>query len=262
MTLVRSLCLIVSLTNAALAAEPTLADALRVIRSKQLVDLTHSFSPTTPVWGGFGQATMSAACDPKTHRPFTIEQDGFRTTFYSLVGQYGTHVDPPAHFRGDGLTMDQIPLRDMILPLVVFDITPMLATDPNHALSVGDITAWEKVHGRIPAGAFAALRTDMGKEWESNPQHFKRSPFPAWSLAAIKFLFDERNVTAIGHESLDTDTTDAMESETWILKQNHFQIEAMANLDQVPATGAVIVVTWPKVENGFGFPARAFAILP
>ena len=262
MTLVRSLCLIVALTNAALAAEPTLADALRVIRSKQLVDLTHSFSSTTPVWGGFGQATMSAACDPKTHRPFTIEQDGFRTTFYSLVGQYGTHVDPPAHFRGDGLTMDQIPLKDMILPLVVFDITPMLATDSNHALSVADITAWERVHGRIPAGAFAALRTDMGKEWESNPQHFKRSPFPAWSLAAIKFLFEERKVTAIGHESLDTDTTDAMESETWILKQNHFQIEAMANLDQVPATGAVIVVTWPKVENGFGFPARAFAILP
>ena len=261
MTLVRSLCLIAALTNAAFAAKPTLADALRVIRSKQLVDLTHSFSPTTPVWGGFGQATMSAACDPKTHRPYTIAEDGFRTTFYSLVGQYGTHVDPPAHFRSDGLTMDQIPLKDMILPLVVLDITPMLASDPNHALSVADIAAWEKVHGRIPAGAFAALRTDMSKEWESNPQRFKRTPFPAWSLAAIKFLFDERKVTAIGHESLDTDTTDSMESETWILKQNHFQIEAMANLDRVPATGAVIVVTWPKVEHGFGFPARAFAIL-
>src|SRR6476661_3426214 len=107
------------------AAEPTLADALKVIQGKELVDLTHSFSPVTPVWGGFGQATMSAACDPKTQRPYTIEQDGFRTTFYSMVGQYGTHVDPPAHFRGDGLTMDQIPLEDMILPLVVFDVTPL-----------------------------------------------------------------------------------------------------------------------------------------
>src|SRR5436189_3940962 len=159
MTLVRSLCLIVSLTNAALAAEPTLADALRVIRSKQLVDLTHSFSPTTPVWGGFGQATMSAACDPKTHRPFTIEQDGFRTIFYSLVGQYGTHVDPPAHFRADGLTADEIPLKEMILPLVVFDMTRLIATDPNHALTVDDLHTWEREHGRVPAGSFAALRT-------------------------------------------------------------------------------------------------------
>ena len=244
------------------AGEPTLADALAVIRSKELVDLTHRFSPSTPVWSGFGQATMTAACDPKTNRPYTIEQDGFRTTFYSMVGQYGTHVDPPAHFRNDGLTMDQIPLKDMILPLVVFDVTPLLAKDPNHALSVDDIKSWEKLHGRIAAGSFAALRTDMSKDWESKPERFKRSPFPAWSLAAIRFLVEERHVTAIGHESLDTDTTDSMESETWLLKQNHFQIEAMTNLDKVPPTGAVIVVTWPNVRNGFGFPARAFAILP
>jgi kynurenine formamidase len=240
----------------------SLADALRIIQRKQFVDLTHSFSPTTPVWPGFGEATMSAACDPKTHMPYTLEKDGFRTTFYSMVGQYGTHCDPPAHFRADGLTMDQIPLKQMILPLVVFDVTPLLGKEPNHALSVDDVKAWEKEHGRVPAGAFAALRTDMYKDWESNQARFKRSPFPAWSLAAIQFLFNERGVTAIGHESLDTDTTDTMDSETWILKQNHFQIEAMANLDQVPASGAVIVVTWPKVEHGFGFPARAFAILP
>jgi kynurenine formamidase len=158
--------------------------------------------------------------------------------------------------------MDSIPLEQMILPLVVFDMTPILKSDPNHALSVDDIKAWEKVHGQVPAGSFAALRTDMYKDFERNPERFKRTPFPAWSLVAIKFLYDERKVTATGHESLDTDTTETMQSETWLLKQNHFQIEVMANLDKVPATGAVIVVTWPKVENGFGFPARAFAILP
>ncbi len=53
-----------------------------------------------------------------------------------------------------------------------------------------------------------------------------------------------------------------MDSETWILKHGHYQIEAMANLDKVPPKGALIVVTWPKVKNGLGFPARAFAILP
>lgn len=259
------LALAVGLTTAATSAageHASLADALQIIQGKEFVDLTHSFSPTTPVWGGFGQATMSAASDPKSHRPYTIEKDGFRSIFYSMVGQYGTHIDPPAHFNAAGMTMDQIPLKQMILPLVVIDMTPMLTTEPNHALTVDDIKAWEKVHGPVPAGAFAALRTDMYKDWDSNPEQFKRSPFPAWSLAAIQFLFDERKVTAIGHESLDTDTSESMESETWLLMQNHFQIEVMANLDKVPATGAVIVVAWPKVENGFGFPARAFAILP
>ena len=113
----------------------------------------------------------------------------------------------------------------------------------------------------MPKGSFAALRTDMSKDWD-NPEKFKRSPFPAWSLETIKFLVEQRGVTAIGHESLDTDITDKMESETYVLQKGRYQIEVMANLDQVPANGALIVVTWPKVKDGLGFPARAFAILP
>ncbi|MEJ2761759.1 MAG: cyclase family protein [Gammaproteobacteria bacterium] len=245
-----------------LARDGSLAEALQILQSKQYVDLTHSFGPSTPVWKGFGQATFARAADPVTGRPYTIDQDGFRATFYAMAGQYGTHVDPPAHFDPDGMTMDRIPLKQMILPLVVFDMTPLLGADPDHALSVSDIRKWEKVHGRVPRGAFAALRTDMYKDWDRDPARFKRFPFPAWSLEAVKFLFEHRHVIAIGHESLDTDTSEGLGSETWLLRHNHWQIEAMANLDKVPATGSVIVVTWPKPRNGIGFPARAFAILP
>jgi kynurenine formamidase len=241
---------------------PSLAEAYRTIATRRFVDLTHSFGPASPVWSGFGPATMSAAADPKTHEPYTIARDGFRSTIYTLVGQYGTHIDPPAHFDPDGLTMDRIPLEQMILPLAVIDMTPLLGADPNHALTVEDIAAWEQRHGRVPAGSFVALRTDMHRDFATNPDHFRRSPFPAWSLAAIRFLYEQRGVVATGHESLDTDTTDTLESETWLLRNGHWQIEVMAHLDQVPATGAIIVASWPKVENGLGFPARVFAILP
>lgn len=61
---------------------------------------------------------------------------------------------------------------------------------------------------------------------------------------------------------MDTDTPDKMNSETWILQHGHYQTEVMANLDRVPPTGALIVVTWPKVKIGLGFPARVFAVLP
>jgi kynurenine formamidase len=214
------------------------------------------------MWSGFGQATFAPARDPKTGEPYTIEKDGFRATVYSMVGQYGTHIDPPAHFSPDGATMDRIPVKQMILPLVVIDETPLLADDPNHALTVDDIIAWERAHGRVPAGSFVALRTDMAKDFEANPERFSRTPFPAWSLAAIRFLYEQRGVVATGHESMDTDITDEMASETWLLRAGHWQIEVMANLDRVPATGAVLVAAWPKVENGLGFPVRVFAILP
>lgn len=243
------------------AAQSDLARAYRILAAKKFVDLTHSFGPDTPVWSGFGQAKMSPAADPKTKKPYTIKEDGFRSTFYEMVGQYGTHVDPPAHFAENGITMDEIPLKQMILPLIVLDATPYLAKDPNHAFSVADLKAWEKKHGRVPKGAFVALRTDMHKDFD-NPERFKRAPFPAWAFETIKFLYEQRGIVANGHESLDTDTTEKMLAETYLLQKGHYQIEVMAHLDKVPAKGAFIVVSWPKVKKGLGFPARAFAILP
>ena len=243
-------------------AQSDLTRAYRVIASKQYVDLTHSFGPESPVWSGFGQAKMTPATDPKTREPYTIAKDGFRATYYEMVGQYGTHVDPPAHFDEKGITMDEIPLKHMILPLIVLDNTPYQAKDENHAFSIADLQKWEKKNGRIQRGAFVALRTDMYKDWDSNPERIKRTPFPAWAFETIKFLYEQRGVIATGHEAMDTDTTDKMDSETYILQHGHYQIEVMANLDKVPPKGALIVVTWPKVRKGLGFPARAFAILP
>jgi kynurenine formamidase len=244
------------------AAANDLDTVARILAGKTFVDLTHSFGPDSPVWSGFGQAKMTPAVDPQTGQPYTIPKDGFRATYYQMVGQYGTHVDPPAHFAEDGITMDRIPLKQMVLPLIVLDDTPYLAKDPSHAFSVDDLRAWEKKNGRVPKDSFVALRTDMSKDWDRDPERFKRSPFPAWSLDTVKFLIEQRGITAIGHESMDTDVTDKMESETYILQHGHFQIEVMANLDKVPPRGALIFVTWPKVKDGLGFPARALAILP
>ena len=257
----------IALTLALLSSTPAgagsdLDRAYRIIAGKQFIDLTHSFGPTTPVWSGFGQADFTPAFDPKTRKPYTIKDDGFRTTYYNMVGQYGTHVDPPAHFTEDGLTMDKIPLKQMILPLIVLDNTTYQTKDDNHAFSVADLKAWEKKHGKVPRGSFVALRTDMYKDWDKNPERFKRAPFPAWSFETIKFLYEQRGVTATGHEAMDTDTSDKMDSETYILQHGHYQIEVMANLDKVPPRGALIAVTWPKVRDGLGFPARALAILP
>ena len=172
------------------ARADSLARAYRTLAAHQYVDLTHTFGPQTPVWSGFGQAKMSPATNPETGEPYTITKDGFHTTFYQMVGQYGTHVDPPAHFAENAMTMDKISLKEMILPLVVFDMTPLLGKDPNHAFSVADLRLWERQHGRVPKGAFAALRTDMSKDWDSNPERFKRTPFPAWSLEAVNESWD------------------------------------------------------------------------
>jgi len=71
---------------AAARSQSDLVRAYQTIASKTFIDLTHGFGPDTPVWSGFGQAKFSPAADPKTHEPYTIPKDGFRTTYYELVG--------------------------------------------------------------------------------------------------------------------------------------------------------------------------------
>jgi kynurenine formamidase len=234
------------------------------LKSRQWVDLTQAFDTDIPHWKGFQPMGRKNLYNHAEH--------GFWVEEYCHVGQWGTHVDPPAHFHKGLRTQDQIDLKEMILPLVVIDVHQKVATNPDYTLSLTDVKDWEKAHGDIPAGAFVAMRTDWSKRWpdSSKIQNLDKkgvAHYPGWSLEALTYLYTVRNITASGHETSDTDpgvatSKDDYSLEAYILKQNKFQIEFLANLDKVPEKGALVVVTWPKAKNGSGFPARAFAILP
>jgi kynurenine formamidase len=91
--------------------------------------------------------------------------------------------------------------------------------------------------------------------------------YPGWSKEVLKLLYEDRGITASGHETTDTDpgiatTKDDYSLESYLLGLNHYQIEMLANLDQVPEAGALVMVSFPKPSNGSGFPARVIAILP
>jgi kynurenine formamidase len=86
-------------------------------------------------------------------------------------------------------------------------------------------------------------------------------------MEVLQYLYEERKITASGHETTDTDpglatSKDDYSLEAYILSQNHYQIELLTNLDKVPEAGALVVAAFPKPKDGSGFPARVFAILP
>jgi kynurenine formamidase len=91
--------------------------------------------------------------------------------------------------------------------------------------------------------------------------------YPGWSLEVLKYLYEQRKITASGHETTDTDPGLATSRgdyslERYVLGTDHYQIELLANLDQVPEAGAMVIVTFPKPKGGSGFPARVFAVVP
>lgn len=191
---------------------------------------------------------------------------------YSFPGQYGTHVDVPAHADKTGRTLEKIQLKECVMPLCVIDCSQKVAENNDYSLKLNDIIEYEKTYCKIPTGAFVAMRSDWYKRWP-NQKSFQNcdengeSHYPGWSFEAVKFLVEEREIGGIGHETFDTDPpADIMQrnfkAECYILKQDKFQIEMLANLDKVPAYGAVICCMFVKQTLGTGFPARCFAVCP
>jgi kynurenine formamidase len=56
---------------------------------------------------------------------------GFFSELLAHVGQWGMHVDPPAHLAKGLRTIDQIDPKEMILPLVLVDVHREAAADPD-----------------------------------------------------------------------------------------------------------------------------------
>ena len=235
------------------------------LKTATYTDLTHEFFPGQPKFPALPDQTISNFLKLKDGMLFEIHQ-------YSFVGQWGTHVDPPLHMHAGGRTVAQLAVEEMLLPLVVLNVVAQVEANPDYCPTIKDVRAWESKYGRIPAGSFVAMRTDWSKRWPSTETMANRDGngvqhFPGWSKDVLEFLFEDRNITAVGHETTDTDggiATSQADSnwslESYILGLDRWQIELLTNLDQVPEHGALVMATWAKPRGGSGFPARVVAM--
>lgn len=265
--------LVLVLTTGWLPRDRGLQGVWNIIQNKEFVDLTHTFAPGIPHWPGFADEEIELVYwyDDQPPGPGTLGT-GFYAQLFTHVGQWGTHADPPAHFVRGLRTLDQITTKEMIMPLVVIDVHEKVERNPDYTLKMEDVRAWERRNGRIPESAFVAMRTDWSKRWPDaaameNKDADGIAHYPGWSLEVLQYLYEVRHITASGHEPTDTDpgiatSQDDYSLETYILSTDHYQIELLTNLDQVPEAGALVVVSFPKPKDGSGFPARVFAILP
>ncbi|MBB4826713.1 kynurenine formamidase [Sporosarcina luteola] len=239
-------------------------EALQLLKTKEWIDLTHSFGPDSPHFFMFEDAKFETLFN---------HNDGFFAQQFTFPGQYGTHIDAPIHFVRDTRYLEELRLKELVLPLVVIDKSKEAEIDNDFTLGVEHILEFEAVHGKIEEGTFVALRTDWSKRWPNeeafnNKDTEGNNRIPGWGLEALQFLFEERHVKAVGHETYDTDSAvdfrskGKLEGEYYVLEQDTYQIELMANLDKCPAKGAVIFNIVPKPEKASGFPVRSFAILP
>lgn len=234
----------------------------RYFQTAKYVDLTHTITPSIPVWSGFAPSKFGRTLNPKTDKPYTYKDDGAEASSYVLsADQLGTQLDPPAHWNPDYPAIDELPPTFAMRPLVIISIVDQVAKDPGYQMTVDDVKAWETAHGSIPPGSVVFIRSDWSKRW-NEPGLAAEAVFPGVKLEALKFLHLERHILFHGHEPLDTDTTPTLEGEAWLLKNGYTQAEGVAHLDEVPETGALVEIGYAKFGGGTGGFARYIAICP
>ena len=240
----------------------------------RLVDLTHALTPEFPVMvlpPEFGQC-----------RPFRMEEvsryDGRGPAWYwnniSMSEHAGTHFDAPAHWiSGRQLpdaTVDSLPLKKLVAPVTVLNFSAESAADRDFLLTRDHVVAWEAEHGRIERGQWVLFRTDWYKLVGSDAylgmeKDGAHSPGP--DADAIQLLVD-RGILGFGTETVGTDAGQGAHLSPpypahYILHgAGKCGLQCLANLDQLPPTGAVLIAAPLKIRDGSGSPLRVLALVP
>ena len=243
-------------------------NTLNELKKYRFVDLTHTLDNDSPFWSGIPEGSVELS---KTVFDWGNPMLECLIQTFKFPGQFGTHIDFPGHFVKDAALSEEYGSQNMLYPLCVVDITDKVKEDVHYAVTVEDLKDWEAEYGPIPDGAFVALRTDWHKNWPSmealsGTAEDGSENFPGWSLEALKYIYEERNAAANGHETLDTDASavaakyEDLACERYVLSQGKLQIEVLKNLDQVPAAGSILIAAWPNFKGATGLPVRAVAI--
>jgi len=164
----------------------------------------------------------------------------------------------------DGVSVDEIPLRSLVAPLVVVDIAARAQEDADAQVTPDDLKAWISAHGDIPDNACVAMHSGWGgkaggegfRNFDGEAMHF-----PGFHVEAAQMLL-ETGAGSIAVDTLSLDhgpSADFATHYAW-LPTGRFGIECLANLDKLPPAGATIVIGAPKHRGGTGGPARIFAM--
>ncbi|WP_250504048.1 cyclase family protein [Caballeronia sp. AZ7_KS35] len=240
----------------------------------RVVDLTQTLSPDFPALQLPPQFGQVWAFKMEKISQYDEQGPGWYWNNFSCGEHTGTHFDAPVHWvtgkDHEQNTVDTIDVRKFIAPAVVLDASAEVAANEDWLLTVRFLEAWEAKHGRIPNGAWVLLRSDWSKRMD--PLEFLNmredgAHTPGPTQEAVEWLIHERKVHGFGVETINTD---AGQSYAWAVPypchtlmhgSNRYGLQCLKNLDQLPATGAVIVSAPLKIHDGSGSPLRVLALI-
>jgi kynurenine formamidase len=243
----------------AMAPEAALA-APSQRRFSATVDLTHTMSPDFPTFTGEPAVELD--------KKFDLKKDGYNLYWWRLVEHAGTHLDAPIHFSDTGASVEKLATETLVVPLAVIDVAAKAAQDRDYMVSRDDIAAWERKHRRLPENCCVAMHSGWARHVTDPSKYIGKDAagvlhFPGFAPETAEWLMKERKVTGLAVDTLSLDhgpSKDFKVHRVW-LPSGRWGLENVASLDQVPATGATLVVGLAKVKGATGGPARLIALV-
>jgi len=241
----------------------------------RIVDLTQPLGPDTPVIGLPPQFGSSPGVTMEVISKFDDKGPAWYWNVLHLGEHTGTHFDAPVHWitgkdRPDN-TCETIPVRRFVGPACVIDVSQDVAKNNDFLLMPEHVAAWEQKHDRIPSGAWVLLRTDWSKRKDA-ASFLNVGPdgphSPGFHKTTSELLARDRDVLGVGVETVGTDAGQAgmfdppFPNHTIMHGAGKFGLASLRNLDQLPATGAIVIAAPLKIVNGSGSPLRVLAIAP
>lgn len=239
-----------------------------VLSSARWLDLSYAFDSTTLYWPTAAPFKLQVVSAQRTPAGFWYAANN-----YAAAEHGGTHLDAPVHFAEGKETADRIALERLTGPAVVIDTRGREPADRDYLISESDITGWERQHGAIPAGAIVLFRTGRGAFWpdrsrylgttRTGPEAVAELHFPGLDPAGARLLV-QRRVDAVGIDtpSIDYGQSTTFETHQVLAAENIPIFENVAQLDQVPVTGAFVIGLPMKIGGGSGGPLRLVGVLP
>jgi kynurenine formamidase len=229
-----------------------------------MVDLTFALDEHAPFWP---EGSSSSPFHATTTAIY--ERDGCFVRSLQLPEHFGTHLDAPLHFDPKGKGLDEISVQNLVLEAVVVDVRAAVSADSDYRLSVQDLEKWEEAHGPFPHGCAVLTLTGWGSRWPSQERYMNQDAqgvmhFPGFSLEAAHYLLDRAHPKAIGIDttSIDYGASQKYEVHELTMHAGLYHLESLANLEQLPARGAVLIALPMKLRGGSGGPTRVVALVP
>lgn len=222
----------------------------------RFIDLTHSLHSDIANWDvdcGFNMHVINDYSDCNASVKFKIQS-------IECKSGIGTHIDAPSHCIEDGKNVDEIELKQLIVPCVVIDLSEIITTD-DYIITINDIYNFENIHGVIHGNNFVVIRTGWDKYW-NNPEKYRNGLiFPSIDATVAEYLLD-KNIAGLGVDTLSPDVFNSEFSvHKILLGGGKYIVENVANSSQMPPVGGSVIILPVKIKGGTEAPVRLVGLL-